>query len=216
MPYLKRSFTYKDEDKVLKTLRQGDYIEDLGKLPSFVQTLLKNGNYLTDEEVQGAKPVKSEEKKPLPVKLSEETTVQTIKLDIKKEESPKKTSENKPLNVNVVNQQGKSHSLNKANPTNKESIKAVKGSDIKVADSPLMKEEKSEKVESKKSESKKEEKSEKVEKPVEQKKPDIIIPVSKKEEEIETVSTKETANLVQNKNPKARPQGKRNIQKENK
>ena len=60
MPYLKRSFTYKDEKKALTILKQGMYIEDISKYPQFVQTLLKNGNYLVDEKVDPDKGNRSE------------------------------------------------------------------------------------------------------------------------------------------------------------
>ena len=192
MPYLKRNFTYKDESRVLHVLKQGEFIEKLETLPDFVQKLLKQGNYLVEEKVVPS-TVKLTEKKPLEVKLSEETTAQVIKLDInEKKESPKK--ENKGLlNTEVVEQQGKTHALNKtkANPTNRDSIEAVKGTDIKLADSPLLKP-----VEIKPVEIKKEVKADKKK-------------ASKEEDNYEKVSTKENAVLVKNNNVKPRPQGKK-------
>lgn len=191
MPYLKRSFTYKDEKKALTILKQGMYIEDISKYPQFVQTLLKNGNYLVDEKVDPDKGIIVTTKPQIPVKLEQETHVNTIKIaDLPKdEEESEKKSESKggQLAVKTVTQQGATIPLNsegKIAKVNQDSINAVKGTDIKVADT------------------------------VEPESLKVVESVSDNVDIPETVSEgiekKGEGVLVVNKNPKPRPQGKRN------
>ena len=191
MPYLKRSFTYKDEKKALVILKQGMFIEDVTKYPQFVQTLLKNGNYLVDEKVDPDKGIIVTTKPQIPVKLEQETHVNTIKIaDLPKdeEESEKKSkSKDGQLAVKTVTQQGATIPLNsegKIAKVNQDSINAVKGTDIKVADTV---EPESLKV-------------------VESVSDNVDIPESVSE----GIEKKGEGVLVVNKNPKPRPQGKRN------
>ena len=195
MPYLKRSFTYKDDKKALCILKQGMFIEDLSVYPQFVQNLLKNGNYLTEEEVDPDKGIMKTSKPQIPVKLEHETHAKTIKIaDLSDDEpeesvkkSPKKTKDGLIPLDNVVTQQGASIPLNESGDikkVNQDLIDAVKGSDIKVAET--------------------------------LKKVSDNVEMPKKvsdNADIPDTSIEGEGVLVVNKNPKPRPQGKRNKNK---